>query len=82
MSKYHQWDSCTQEKEGLGQPDGLLLPVPPLVLHKTLQYLSGQCPLKGGTLPHTPVLPSGTMANPLLTSVTTPSPRTTQSPGS
>ena len=82
MCKYHHWDSCTRDKEGLGQPDGLLLPLPPRVLHKALQYLGGQCPLKGGTLPHIPVPPSGTMANPLLTSVTTPSPRIIQSPGS
>ena len=51
MWKYHHWDSCTWEKEWLGQTDGLLLPLPPCVLHKEPRYLSGQCPLKGGTLP-------------------------------
>ena len=50
-------------------------------LHKAVQYLSGQCPLRQHSAPHT-CPPSGTMANPLLTSVRTPSPRTTQSPGS
>ena len=81
MWKFHDWTAAHGTNEGGGSLTGSCSLSHP-VLQKALQYLGGQCPLKGGNLPHTPVPPSGTMASPLLTSVRTPSPRTIQSPGS
>ena len=81
MWKFHDWTAAHGTNKGWGSLTGSCSLSHP-VLHKALQYLGGQCPLKGGNLPHTPVPPSGTMANPLLTSVRTASPRTIQSPGS
>ena len=79
MWKFHDWTAAHGTKKGWGSLTGSCLPSYP-IFHKTLQYLGCQCPLKGGTLPHTPVPPSDTTANPLLTSVRTPSHRTIQSP--
>ena len=81
MWKFHDWTAAHGTKKGWGSLIGSCSLSHP-ILHKTLQYRGGQCPLKGSTLPHTPVPPSGTTANPLLTSVRTPSSRTIQSPGS
>ena len=81
MWKFHDWTAAPGTNKGWCSLTGSCSLSHP-ILHKALQYLGGQCPLKGGTLPHTPVPPSGTMANPLLTSVRTPSPRIIQLPGS